>query len=249
MPAEILNRLESILPEIKASVANRSTSPPMETEPLKKLRAEMRAMTFILNLPIISIEHLYGDELLCGLCDKKYDDTFKVCSRGESPCCLPCGHIAGHQCLRANLSPYESGFTKCPFANCNVDFPQMFTDAAEPVRPTSGIAKGSVGDHELSDKESSDEELTRQISQLSNDSGVSQDEIKRYLSIDEVLNRIRSEEVEEKDMGTEVRDFATEAAEPPEIGEGEFPRDRRMAMGPSFARAAEDALSMIAKNF
>ena len=128
MPAEILNQLESLIPKIEASVAKKSINSSVQREPLDVLKSEMRAMKFIWSLPIISTDFLRWDEKNCGLCDKKYDKEFKVCGRGESPCCLPCGHIDGHQCLRKHFSPYESGFTKCPFSGCNVDFPQSKLD-------------------------------------------------------------------------------------------------------------------------
>ena len=221
MPSEMLNRLEFVLPKIEASVANESIGSSTKTERLETLESEMRAMKFIWNLPIISIDYLYEDEKLCGLCDRQYDDAFRVCSQGESPAYLPCGHIAGHQCLRKHLSPYESGSTKCPFLGCNVDFPQMYTDPGEPAQPISEIAWENVNDGFPED------ELSQQVSQLSQDSGASTDEIKRFLSIDEVLERSR-DETERVTMGPEVRDFATEAISPPEIGEKEFPKDRRM---------------------
>ena len=241
MPAEILNRLELILPEIEASVTNQSMGTSMETGPLEKLKAEMRAMKFIWNLPIISTDYLREDEKICGICRCKYDDEFKVCSYGESACCLPCGHVAGHQCLRAHLSPYESGFTKCPF--CNVDFPQMFTDPEEPAEPTSEISWTDLDEYEQSD-----EELSRQVSQLSNDSGVSRDEIKRYLSIGDLLERSRTDD-EEPDVGTEARDFATKDTDVAVIGEGAFPKNRKMAGSPTLARAAKKTIDLIAKNF
>lgn len=222
MPSEMLNRLEIVLPKIEASIAKENIGSSTKTERLETLESEMRAMKFIWNLPIISIDYLYEDEKTCGLCDRKYDDAFRVCAQGESPAYLPCGHIAGHQCLRRHLSPYESGSTKCPFLGCNVDFPQMYTDSVEPAQPISEIAWEGVNDHEYPD-----DELSQQISQLSADSGASSDEIKRFLSIDEVLERSRNE-TEGLAMDTEVRDFATEALGPPEIGEKEFPKDRRM---------------------
>ena len=241
MPAEILNRLGAIIPEIKASVANESIGSSMKTEHLETLKFEMRAMKFIWNLPIISVDYLRADEKLCGLCNGKYDNEFKVCGRGESPCHLPCGHVAGHQCLREHLSPYESGFTKCPF--CNVDFPQMFTDPAEPAQPTSDLAR-----EHINDQESPDEELSDQISQLSMDSGAPSDEIRRFLSIGEVLERSRTE-LELSGMGTDVQDFATQATCLPEIGEGEFPKLRRRSGSPSLASAVMKAADQIAKNF
>ena len=243
MPAEILNRLGSILPEIKASVANESIGSSIKTEHLETLKFEMRAMKFIWNLPIISVDYLRADEKLCGLCNRKYDNEFKVCGRGESPSYLPCGHIAGHQCLREHLSPYESGFTKCPF--CNVDFPQMFTDPVElaPAQPTSDLAWERINDQELPD-----EELSEQVSQLSMDSGASSDEIRRFLSIGEVLERSRNE-TELSNMGTDVQDFATQATYLPEIGEGEFPKLRRKSGSPSLISAVMKAADLIAKNF
>lgn len=94
----------------------------------------------------------------------------------------------------------------------------------------------------------SDEELSRQVSQLSNDSGASRDEIKRFLSIDEILARSQTE-TEELKMSTGVRDFATEATTSPEAGEGEFPKDRRMGVSPTFARDTMEAIDLIAKKF
>ena len=243
MPAEILSRLESILPNIEASLAKNSKGSSRRTESSDILEFEMRAMRFIWNLPIISIDYLHWDEKVCGLCNKKYDDEFKVCGRGESPCHLPCGHIAGHQCLREHLSPYENGSTKCPFLGCNVDFPQMFTDPVEPKQATSDLA---LVDIDEADK--SDGELSGQVSQLSNDSGASSDEIKRFLSIDEVLARSRNE-TKELNMGIEARDFATEASVPPEIRTGEIPKTRRLEVSPTPASATTKAVDLIAKNF
>ncbi|CAF9924354.1 hypothetical protein IMSHALPRED_006160 [Imshaugia aleurites] len=200
MPAEILNQLEPLVPKIEASIANKRVIPAMKTEPLDPLKSELRAMKFILNLPIIDVDFLHDDEKRCGLCDGTYDAEFRVCGRGEVPCHLPCGHIAGHWCLREWLSPYEGGFTKCPF--CSVDFPQMFADVEPPPSTTGDLASEDRYDHEVSDGE-----LSRQVSQLSKDSGASADEIRRYLSIDEVLERARSQ-IGGLDLGTEVRDFA-----------------------------------------
>lgn len=236
MPAKNINRLGSILPETKASVVN------TETQSQVTLKSEMRAMNFIWNLPIISIDYLQEHEKTCGLCDSTYSNEFKVCGRGESPCCLPCGHIAGHQCLREHLSPYESGSTKCPF--CDVEFPEMFTDPQEPSQPTGDLAWEDADEPKVSD-----DELSRQISQLSNDSGASSDEVKRFLSIDEVLARSSRNETEESAQGTETSDFTTEAIDTPEIGEGEFPKNRRMASSPFHARAAIKAVDLIAINF
>ena len=207
MPAEILNRLGSLIPSIGASVLNKNVTSPLRRQHQNTLKSEMRAMKFILNLPIITIDYLRYDERYCGLCHRMYDDEFKVCARGESPCCLPCGHIAGHHCLRTHLSPYEAGNTKCPFQGCNVDFPQLFADPAEPKRqPNNDVLEWVSSDKiELSDEE----ELNRQVAQLSNDSGVSSYDVKRFLSIEEVLARSASES---KGLiaGTEARDFATE---------------------------------------
>lgn len=241
MPAEILNRLESLIPEIGASVANNKIGSSTKAHPLNPLESEMRAMKFIWNLPIIDLDFLHEDEQSCGLCDSQYDKEFTVCSRGESPCCLPCGHIAGHQCLRALLSPYEGGFTRCPF--CKVDFPQMFTDAAEPAQPTSDLAWEDVDDHEISDKE-----LSRQVSQLSRDSGAPSPEVKRYLSIESVLERSRSQ-AEESTMVTDVQDFAIQASDSEEIGNDEFPKNRRNGASPNLARAAMKAVNLITKKF
>lgn len=262
MPAEILNRLESLVPEIEASVAKESIDSSRENGPLDPLKSQMRAMKFIWSLPIIDLDFLHEDEKYCGLCDRKYAQEFKVCGRGESPSFMPCGHIAGHQCLRAFLSPYEGGFTKCPF--CKVDFPQMFTDPVEPSQPTSDLVWAGIDDHEVSD-----EDLSREVSQLSNDSGASDDEVKQYLSIDEVLERSRSQTdgsyagVIVRDfaiqptapaeiglnIGTEARDFATEATEPAEIGEGEFPKNRKNGANPILARAATKVVDLITKSF
>lgn len=220
MPAEILNRLESLVPEI-ASAGNKAIGSSMKTDRHDALAAEIRAMKFIWNLPIITLEFLHDDEMICGLCDNKYDKEFRVCARGESPCCLPCGHIAGHHCLREWLSPYEGGFSKCPF--CNVDFPQMFTDLAEPVLPTR-VARED-------------------------------DKVKRYASIDEVLERSRNQ-TEGPGSETAVQDFATKATQATEttqagdaaeiqIGENEFPKNRKNGGSP-IARAALKAVDLLA---
>lgn len=239
MPAEILNQLESLVPEIEASAGNKSIGSSMKTGPVDSLAAEIRAMKFIWNLPIITLDFLHEDEINCGLCGNKYDREFRVCMLGEVPTCLPCGHIAGHQCVREWLSPYESGFTKCPF--CNVDFPQMFTDLVEPAQPTSDLASKDEDDYELSD-----EELSRQLSQLSRDSGVSSDETKRYLSIDEVLSRSQTEG---SGTGTVVQDVVTQAADPADIGEDEFPKNRKNGGSPILAHAAVKAVDLLSKNF
>ena len=113
----------------------------------------------------------------------------------------------------------------------------MFRDAAEPVQPTSDLAR--------LDSES-DDELSRQVSQLSKDSGASSNEVKRYLSIDEVLKHSRSQ-TERLYMGTEVQDFATQDDGPAEIGEEEFPKSRKNAASPILIRAAMKAVDLIAK--
>lgn len=241
MPAEILNRLESSIPQIKASVANASMSLSIRADVSDSLKSEMRAMKFIWNLPIIDLDFLYDDEKFCGLCNGKYEVVFRVCGRGESPCCLPCGHIVGHQCIREYLSPYERGFTKCPY--CKVDFPQMFTDPVEPAQPTSDLKWVDIDD-----QTTPDEELSRQVSQLSKDSGVTSDEIKRYLSIDEILERSRSQ-LERSNLGTEVQDFAPQRTDPVEVGEKEFPKNRKNGASPILARAAMKAIDLITKKF
>ena len=288
MPAEILNRLRSILPKIEASIAQGPTGASVPIDPLEKLKAEMRAMKFLWALPLVPTSFLKREEdLRCNLCHRKYDDEFSVCGRGESPCCLPCGHVAGHQCLRKYLSPYELGLTKCPFANCNVDFPQMFTDVVEPKQAISDLVKESPHDYDdddddddyeilsssssLNEEEDPDEDLIRQISELSSDSGVSRDEISRYLSIGEVLGRWHFSpdvhSVSDSDIsnfsnskmgtGTQVRDFATADEEPLEVvGEEEFPKGRRMAVAVSESEsegwtraAARRGGGLIARNF
>ena len=243
MPAEILNRLGSLIPSIEAPATNKNVGSSLQREHQDFLKSEMRAMKFIWNLPIISIDYLRWDDKYCGLCHREYDDEFKVCARGESPCCLPCGHIAGHQCLRTHLSPYEAGNTKCPFLGCNVDFSQTFTDPVEPKQPTSDLAWVSTDE-----PEPSEEELSRQVSQLSNDSGVSSYDIKRFLSIEEVLARSQSES-EELSTGTEARDFATEARVPPEIGEEDFSMDRRRGRSLTRAPVATKDFGLISRNF
>ena len=242
MPAEIINRLESLILEIETSVANNKIDSSTKTHPLDPLESEMRAMKFIWNLPIIDLDFLNEDEQCCSLCGSQYEKEFKVCQRGESPSCLPCGHIAGHQCIRAFLSPYEGGFTRCPF--CKVDFPQMFTDPAEPAQPTSDLAWEDVEDHETSD-----EELSRQVLQLSKDSGAPSQEVRRYLSIEDVLERSRSQ-AEGTNMGTAVHDFATRASGPEEIGGDEFPtKHRRNGASPTLAHAAMKAVNSITMKF
>ena len=243
MPAEILNRLGSLIPSIETSVTNKSVRSSLQREHQDVLKSEMRAMKFIWNLPIISIDYLRWDEKYCGLCHRKYDDDFKVCARGESPCCLPCGHIAGHHCLRTHLSPYEAGNTKCPFLGCDVDFPQMFTDPVEPKQPTSDVAWVSIDE-----PETSDEELNKQVSQLSSDSGVSSYDIKRFLSIEEVLSRSQSES-KELSTGTEARDFATEARGPLEIEEEDSPENRRRGRSLTRAPVSTKDVGLISRNF
>ena len=243
MPAEILNRLGSLVPNIETPITNKNVGSSQQRKHQDVLKSEMRAMKFILNLPIITMDYLHWDEKYCGLCYRKYDDEFKVCGRGESPCCLPCGHIAGHHCLRSHLSPYEAGNTKCPFLGCDVDFPQMFTDPVEPILPTSDLAW--VSDDE---GEQEDEELSRQVSQLSRDSGVSSHEIKRFLSIDDVLSRSGSE-TEELNNGTEARDFGREARVPLEVGEEDFPKDRRKGRRMTLVPVAIKAVELMSRNF
>ena len=243
MPAEILNRLGSLIPSSEAPVTNKNVGSSLQREHQDVLKSEMRAMKFIWNLPIISIDYLRWDEKYCGLCHRKYDDEFKVCARGESPCYLPCGHIAGHQCLRTHLSPYEAGNTKCPFLGCNVDFPQTFTDPVAPKQPTSDLAWVSTDE-----PGQSDEELSRQVSQLSNDSGVSSYDVKRFLSIEEVLARSQSES-EELSTGIEARDFATEARVPLEIEEEDLLENYRRGRSLTRAPVATKDLGLISRNF
>lgn len=240
MPAEMLNQLEATIPIIKVSVTDNRTGPSTRADPRESLKAEMRAMKFILNLPIVELDFLLDDEKYCSLCSGKYDVVFRVTGRRESPCCLPCGHIAGHQCLRAHLSPYESGFTECPF--CHVDFPQMFTDPVEPARPTRDVVPGAdaADDHGM--------ERSRQVAQLSRDAGAPSGEVQRYLSIDEVLERSRGQ-MEGLDLETEVRDFATRATDAAEVGEEEFPKNRKNGASPALARAATKAVDMVSRNF
>ncbi|KAM0802603.1 hypothetical protein BDR22DRAFT_112758 [Usnea florida] len=247
MPAEMLNRLESSIPKIEASVAYQRNVTAMKAEPSSPrhlLKSEMRAMKFIWNLPIIKVDYLYKDERRCGLCYKKYDPEFKVCGRGESPCSLPCGHIAGHHCIRGHLSPYEKGFTRCPF--CMVDFPQLFTDPVQPAQTTSDFAWENIHDREVSEIE-----LNSEIAQLSRDTGASSDEIKRFLSIDEVIKRSQpqSEIPNVSKTGTEAQDFATQDKCLAGIGEGEFPKNRRNGASPKLARAAMKAMDLIGKKF
>lgn len=243
MPAEILNRLESLVPEMEASIAKKNIRSSKKADPNDQLKSELMAMKFILNLPIITFEFLHEDERYCALCNSEYDNEFKVCGRGESPCCLPCGHIAGHQCLRHYLSPYERGFTKCPFEKCKVDFPQMFTDSVEPVlvQPTSDLASVDVHGYETSD-----DELSGQVSQLSRDSGASTHEIKHYLSTDGLLQRSRSQR-EGFDMATEVQDISTRGTHIGKVGEKEFPKNRKNGASPILARAAMKAVDLITK--
>ena len=80
-----------------------------------------------------------------------------------------------------------------------------------------------------------------QISRLSRDSGVSSDEAKRYLSIDEVLSRSQTEGSQ---TGTVVQDVATQAADPADIGEDEFPKNRKNGESPILARAAVKAIDL-----
>lgn len=243
MPAEIDCLETLVVPQIEASVDNSSMGSSTRADDPDQLKSRLRAMKFIWNLPIVTLDSLHGDEEYCGLCDIKYDDKFRVCGRGESPCCLPCGHIAGHQCLRKYLSPYEQGFTKCPFDECKVDFPQLFADPVEPAQPTGDFAWVDIDD-----QTALDEEMSRQISQLSKDSGISSYEIKRYLSIDGILEHSR-DHPEGLNPGTKVQDFAAQRTDPVEIGKEEFPKNRRNAGTPVLARAAMKAVDLIAKKF
>ena len=247
MPAEILNRLGSHIPSIEASATNKNIGSSPRGQRQNDLKSELRAMKFIWNLPLISIDYLRWDEKYCGLCHRKYDDEFKVCARGESPCCLPCGHIAGHHCLRTHLSPYEAGNTRCPFWGCDVDFPQMFTDPPEStVQAASSDVPWMVSVVDEGEQ-SDEEELSRQVSQLSNDSGVSSYAIKQFLSIEEVLARSGSES-EGSSTGTEARDFfAADARRSPEIGEESFSMMNRKR-GQGLTRAPKD-VALISRNF
>lgn len=247
MPAEMLNRLESSVPKIEASIAYKKKVTAMKAEPSSSrhlLRSEMRAMKFILNLPIITIDYLYEDERRCGLCHKKYDSEFKVCGRGESPCSLPCGHIAGHHCIREHLSPYEQGFTRCPF--CKVDFPQLFIDPVQPAQATSDLARENIDDREVSDNE-----LNSEVAQLSRDTGASSVEIKRFLSIDEVINRSQpqAEISNVATANTKAQDLTAQDQGLTGIGESEFPKNRRNGASPKLARAAMKAMDIMAKKF
>ncbi len=116
----------------------------------------------------------------------------------------------------------------------------MFTDSAEPAEPTSELAWEDVKSPEVSE-----EELSRQVKQMTIDAGASADEVKRFLSIDEVLARPRNE----IEGGTEARDFATETDDVPGIRDERFPKNRRMAASPALARAAMKAVDLIAKKF
>ena len=247
MPAEMLNRLESSVPRIEASIAHKKKFTAIKAEPSSPrhlLRSEMRAMKFIWNLPIITVDYLYEDERRCGLCHKKYDSEFKVCGRGESPCSLPCGHIAGHHCIREHLSPYEHGFTRCPF--CKVDFPQLFTDPVQPVQATSDLAWENIDDRQVSDNE-----LNSEVARMSRDTGASSDEIKRFLSIDEVIKRSQpqAEVSNVATAGTEPQDFAAQDRSLAGIGEDEFPKNRRNGASPKLARAAMKAMDLISRKF
>ena len=117
----------------------------------------------------------------------------------------------------------------------------MFADPVEPAQPTSDLAWVDGDDQEISD-----EELSRQVSQLSKDSGASSDAIKRYLSIEDVLERSRSQ-AERSRMGTDVRDFATQATDAADIGEDEFPKNRKNGASPTLARAAMKVVDLMAK--
>lgn len=117
----------------------------------------------------------------------------------------------------------------------------MFTDPVEPAQPTSDLKWVDIDD-----QTTPDEELSRQVSQLSKDSGVTSDEIKRYLSIDEILERSRSQ-LEGSNLGTEVQDFATQGTNPVKVGEKEFPKNRKNGASPILARAAMKAVDLIKK--
>lgn len=140
----------------------------------------------------------------------------------------------------------------------------MFIDPVEPSQPTSDLAWVNFDGPEISD-----EDLSSQVSQLSNDSGASTDEVKRYLSIDEVLERSRSQPDDlyagvivrdfatqpaapaeiGPDVGPEVQDFVAQATIPAEIGEEKFPKNRKNAASPMLARAAMKAVGLITKPF
>ena len=121
----------------------------------------------------------------------------------------------------------------------------MFSDPVEPKRRTGELAWVNVDE-----SETSDEELSRQVSQLSNDSGLSSyDDIKRFLSIEEVLARSQSE-TEELNMGTEARDFATGARESLDFEEEDTRKNRRRERSQTLAPAAtKKALELISVNF
>lgn len=83
MPAEILNRLEFLVPEIEASVAEEGIGSSVRNASFDPLESEMRAMKFIWSLPIIDLDFLHEDERSCNLCNRDYIKEFRVCSRGE----------------------------------------------------------------------------------------------------------------------------------------------------------------------
>lgn len=142
MPAEILNRLESSVPQIKASVANARLGSPIRADASDSLKSEMRAMKFIWNLPIIDLEFLHDDEKFCGLCNGKYENEFRVCGRGESPCCLPCGHIIGHQVSTLPEStlpqhPFSSSRFKNSSSNKDADSAKWCSALGNTFLPTN----------------------------------------------------------------------------------------------------------------
>ena len=117
----------------------------------------------------------------------------------------------------------------------------MFTDPVHPAQPTSDLAWADIDD-----QTASNEELSRQVSQLSKDSGASSAEIKHYLSMDEILERSCGG-TERSNLGTEVQDFATQGTDPVEVGEKEFPKNRKNGASPILARAAMKAVDLITK--
>ena len=112
----------------------------------------------------------------------------------------------------------------------------MFADPVKPVRPPTGDS-------------TREDDLDEQVSQLSEDAGVSTDEVRRYyLSIDEVLARARRAESDPRAPGTEVSEFVTAQRTGP-VGEREFPKNRKNAAGPILARAAMRAVGLVAGRF
>lgn len=85
-----------------------------------------RAITFLANLPAVSIEDLPPDETTCSICQESFVTKEDEDSYLETPTRLPCNHIIGNHCLRLWILPYGTG-ERCPLCRAvcllnNIDY-------------------------------------------------------------------------------------------------------------------------------